>query len=116
MRLLKIGEPVGKGIPKKRPIYRGTYRDRPYYCDRVGEDHEVNKAFFWFVQNGREAKANDLDIVHDLGRAKEIALAYKHHAEQEFEVIEVTLEGEEPSAGEHFLGYDLSRGFFNSLL
>lgn len=116
MRLLVIGEPVGKGIPKKRPVYRGTYRDRPYYCDQFGEDHEVNRAFFWFIQNGREETANDLDIVQDLGRAREIAAVYKRYAGQEFEVIEVTLENEEPSAGEQFLGYDLSRGFFNSLL
>ncbi len=116
MRLLIIGEPVGKGIVKKRPTYRGTYRDRPYFCDQFGEDHEVNKAFFWFIQQGKEDASNDLDIVCDLGKAKELAIAYKSYTGQEFEIVEATLGDEQPSVGRQFLGYDLSRGFFNSLL
>src|SRR5438552_1997355 len=119
MQLLIIGEPVGRGIGKERPVYRGTYRDRPYYCEQFGEEHEVNKSYFWFIEKGREdvgSSLDVLDVVHDLEGAKRLAVAYRCYAEQEFDVVEVTSGNEAPSVGEQFLGYDLSRGFFNSLL
>src|SRR5438105_1264840 len=106
MRLLIVGKPVGRGIAEERLKYRGTYRDRPYYCDQFSEDHEVNKAFFWFIQNGREGADNELDVVFDLRRAKALAAVYKRYTDQEFEVVEVTSGAESPSAGKQFLGYD----------
>lgn len=116
MRLLIVGEHVGKGIDEERPIYRGTYRDRPYYCDQLGEDHEVNKAFFWFIESGREHADSDLDFVSDLSKATSLVLAYNCYSGKEFDLVEAIIGDEKPLAGEEFLGYDLSRGFFNSLL
>jgi hypothetical protein len=113
MRLLILGEPVGALSTLERPQYRGTYRDRPHYCEQFPEDHEVNQAFFWSTQRIDD---EEYDIVHDLEKAMWLIGAYKENTGQEFDIVEVTKGEELPAVGTQFLGYDLSREFFNSLL
>ena len=70
-----------------------------------------------------EFKSLDLDSVmevfhstRDLDKARDLVRVYRQHAKQEFELLEGTRDQAEPVAGKQFLGYDLSRDLFNSLL
>ena len=56
---------LGKNYPRNAPNYRGTDRVLPYHCDELPDEHEANKAFFWFIEEGGE-----LGVVHDLSKAK----------------------------------------------
>ncbi len=114
MRLLIVGETVGRGLFQEESAYRGTYRDRPYYCETLADDHEVNQAFFWFIRHNDGAA--EPEVVRDLKKALHLVNVYKEHAGQEFEIIELVTGIEQPQAGKQFLGYDLSRESFNSLL
>jgi hypothetical protein len=94
------------------PSYRGTHRTHPTYCDKMPPDHEINKLFMWFLEEGGE-----LGIVHDLSKARRYAqLCNTYFPDQHFEVVEVT-DGETKAVGEgQFLGYDISAGYNDSLL
>jgi hypothetical protein len=92
--------------------YRGTYRSHPSYCDSLPKDHEVNRLFMWYLEEGGE-----LGVVHDLSKALRYAeLCNECFPSRHFEVVKVT-EGEVlPNPKWEFLGFDLSQGYNNSLL
>jgi hypothetical protein len=96
------------------PQYRGTYRAHPTYCDAVPEHHELNKLFFWFLEEGGE-----LGVTHDLAKTQRYADLLNQHAvprRRRFEIVEVTKDDTCPEAGTELLGFDLSSGYNNSLL
>jgi hypothetical protein len=98
------------------PIYRGTYRRHPSYCDTAADDDEVNQLFFWFLESGGE-----LGVVDDLRKALRYAALLNANAQRVgsvagFEVVEVTEGYVGPDAGSDFFGFDLSSGYNNSLL
>lgn len=94
------------------PLYRGTERAHPTYCDSLPEEHEINRLFLWFLEEGGES-----GVVHDLKKARRYAELLKLHVkDQSFEVIEVVDENGSPSCGGQFLGFDLSLGYNSSLL
>ncbi|MCY2929591.1 MAG: hypothetical protein NTV86_08875 [Planctomycetota bacterium] len=102
----------GPAYPGGNPRYRGTYRAVPSYCDNLPPDHEINRMFMWYLEEGGES-----GVVRDLSKACRFADSWNTHLGQRaFEVIEVT-EGEAPAetTGE-FLGFDLSAGYGFSLL
>jgi hypothetical protein len=97
--------------PIDSPVYRGTDRATPYYCDDLGDEHPVNKAFFWYCSEGGE-----LGLVHDLVRARELVLAYRQlRPSQHYEILAVTKEDVPPIGGK-IVGFDLSAGYKYSLL
>lgn len=107
-RLLILGEP----FPWVNPIYRGTYRHNPYHIDSLPDDHEVNRMFFWFCEEGGE-----VGVVHSLAKAQRLVQAYRQiDPPQFFEVVEVLRGTETPEVGTEFLGIDLSAEFNCSLL
>src|SRR5215472_4294200 len=96
------------------PHYRGTYRAHPTCCEGLPEDSEINKLFFWFLEEGGE-----LGVVHDLSKALryvELLNAYPLPGYSHFEVVEVTGGDEAPQVGGELLGFDVSSGYNNSLL
>jgi hypothetical protein len=94
------------------PKYRGTFRPHPYYVDTLPDTHEVNQAFFWFLDEGGE-----LGTVRDVKRAQKLVDAYRQlDPPQEFEIVEAIKPNKSPHYGEEFLGIDLSCGLNNSLL
>jgi hypothetical protein len=99
------------------PHYRGTYRAHPTYCEAVQADHEINKLFLWFLEEGGES-----DLVHDLTKASRYAELLNIHLSEfkpafaHFEVIEVK-DGDNPGNTEgRLMGFDLSAGYNDSLL
>jgi hypothetical protein len=93
--------------------YRGTYRAHPTYCDELPEDHEINKLFSWFLEEGGE-----LGVVHDPVKALRYVelLNQRRLPNRNFEVIEVT-DGDEPAhVDRELLGFDISTGYNYSLL
>jgi len=99
------------------PHYRGTYRAHPTYCEAVPKDHEINRLFFWFLEEGGES-----GLVHDLTKALRYAELLNMHLSHfrpgfsHFEVIEVT-DGDSPDdAKGRLMGFDISAGYNNSLL
>ena len=95
------------------PQYRGTYRAHPTYVDSAGSDDEVNRLFFWFLEEGGE-----LGVVHDSVNALRYAALLNERSDgtRRFEVVEATNGDADPQAGVEFLGFDLSAGCNNSLL
>lgn len=93
--------------------YRGTSRAHPTYCDALPEDHEINRLFHWFLEEGGE-----LGVVRDRKKALRFAELRNSYlpASGHFEVVEVTDGAEPPEVGGLFMGYDLSEGYNNSLL
>jgi hypothetical protein len=111
MNLLLLNGPSSPE-PNRNPLYRGTDRAHPTYCHSLPERHEINKFFFWFLEEGGE-----LGVVHDLEKAERYAQLLRMHVKgQSFEVIEVVDEGAAPSCGSQFLGFDLSAHYNISLL
>ena len=99
-------------MPDLNPHYRGTERAHPTYCDSFPEQHEINRLFLWFLEEGGEA-----GVVHNLEKARRYAELLKLHIKgQSFEVIEVVDESNTPSCGGEFLGFDLSLHYNSSLL
>jgi hypothetical protein len=99
--------------PGNNPLYRGTYRAHPSHCDELPDDHEINKLFFWFLEEGGE-----LGVVRDVTKALRFADLWNARLDEKnrFEVVEVT-DGEARSrSGGMFIGFDLSAGYNNSLL
>ena len=107
-RLLILGTNVIDGYDH----YKGTYRTSPYYVEELPEDSEVNKLFFWYIGDGDE-----LEIISDINKAKKIVELYRNLSPpQLFEVVRVLELNEIPPENEEFLGYDLSCGYYYSLL
>ncbi|MGB2676543.1 MAG: hypothetical protein WAN12_05615 [Candidatus Acidiferrum sp.] len=99
--------------PGLNPGYRGTYRAHPSHCDELPDEHEINRLFFWFLEEGGE-----LGVVQDLPKAQRFAELWnaRLNESQRFEVIEATDLGTTPSPRGSFIGFDLSAGYNNSLL
>ena len=118
MRLLALGQAAGRSGGGANGSYKGTYRDRPHYADEFPDDHPVNQAFFWSIQKDPRLSEEEveLDAMRNLTKAKGLIATYKWHTGEEFDLVEVTRGNEQPEAGGEFLGFDLSRGIFNSLL
>jgi len=92
--------------------YKGTYRTSPYYVDELPEDSEANQIFLWYIGTGDE-----LEFINDIDKAKKIVEVYKNLTPpQIFEVVRVLEVNESPPENEEFLGFDLSCGYFYSLL
>lgn len=113
MNLLILNGP-GRSRAASDPKYRGTYRVHPTYCESVPEEHEINKLFFWFLEEGGE-----LGVVGDLLKALRYAQLLNDLASSNpshFEVVEVADGDSAPICDGTFLGFDLSSGYNNSLL
>lgn len=111
IKLLLLNGPSSPN-PGRNPLYRGTDRAHPTYCDSLPEEHEVNNLFFWFLEEGGES-----GVVHDLPKAKRYAELLNLHVKGEpFEVIEVADENAASTCGGQFVGFDLSCCYNNSLL
>ena len=96
------------------PLYRGTYRSHPSHCDEVSDDDEINRLFFWFLEEGGQ-----LGVVRDLARAQRFAELWNARLKdsERFGVVEVAdAEPGQASCGGTFMGFDLSSGYNNSLL
>ena len=96
--------------------YRGTARFPPCHWDKLGDDCEANRLFFWFldVSDGDGVIRATEPIEHVLNIAEVYSRLDPSHP---FEVIESVPEGQNPSAGDEFLGIDLSlNGVGDSLL
>jgi hypothetical protein len=93
--------------------YRGVNRECPIYIESLPDDHEVNQAFYWFCE-----AEGDGNFVHDLAKAREIVQVYKTVVPPiNYEIIELTAGDAQPSSADgEFLGYDLSAGYWLSLI
>ena len=112
MNLLILDGPADPR-PGKNPLYRGTYRAAPTHCDDLPDEHEINKLFFWFLEEGGE-----LGVVHDSLRALRFAELWNTRLlpPNRFDVIEVTDRDNAPVSDGIFIGFDLSCGYGNSVL
>src|SRR5258708_1345657 len=105
------------GPPNSRPgysrIYRGTERAHPSYCDSLPEDHEINRLFYRFLEEGGE-----LGVVHNLSNAVRFAELWNDllPPERRFEVVDASTGESRPDSNGKFIGFDISHGFNNSLL
>jgi hypothetical protein len=95
------------------PLYRGTYRSHPSYCNEYPDDHEINKLFLWFIEEGGE-----LGVVKDVNKSLRFAelLNKRQIRKGHFEVVEATDGDCCPCSKGSFIGFDLSSGFNTSLL
>ncbi len=94
--------------------YRGVERTTPSgrYLDYIDERHPVSEMFFWHVY-----AVNEFGILQSPANATRLIKSYQTlDTPIHFELIEITEEGENPSAGTEFLGYDLASNFNLSLL
>jgi hypothetical protein len=99
--------------PGNNPLYRGTSRAHPSHCDELPDDHEINKLFFWFLEEGGQ-----LGVVRDITKALRFAELWNARLKEKnrFEVVEVADGDAHPQSSGVFLGFDLSAGYNNSLL
>ena len=98
--------------PGRNPLYRGTYRLSPTYCDALPADHETNMLFSWYITEGGES-----GVVHDLQRASRYVELLNHQSlNHSFEIVEATTNDAAPVFGELLMGFDLSASYGNSLL
>jgi len=94
------------------PAYRGTLRRPPSYRDEVPESHEVNQLFQWYLDEGGES-----GVVHNFDRAQAYATKLNRlSSEAEFEVVRVARNAAESEQAGYFLGFDISAGFYASLI
>jgi len=97
----------------KYSAYRGTWRAHPTYQDAFPRDHEINKLFFWFLEEGGER-----GVVHDLSKATRYTELLNQNplpGYGQFEVVEV--DGNASAMeGVQQLGFDVSAGYNYSLL
>jgi hypothetical protein len=108
MKLMVLGRPILSNTPR----YRGTYRDEPFHIDELPEDHEANRAFRLYVSVTDEGGP-----IADMDTAVTILKTYRRFAsERDFELIEVVSAAEEAAVGKSFLGFDISCGFYYSLV
>src|SRR5512135_2931490 len=95
-----------------KPLYRGTYRAHPSHCDKLSDDQEINKLFFWFLEEGGES-----GVVQDVTKALRLSQLWNAHLkENRFEVVEITDGDMHSQSNGIFMGFDLSAGYNNSLL
>lgn len=107
MRAIVLGRSIEVGLPR----YRGTYREHPFHFD-LPEDHEANRAFQLFSRLSDES-----GVIGDLDAAASILDSYRRYApERNFELVEVTTVSERPVAGREIIGFDISCGFYYSLV
>jgi hypothetical protein len=79
--------------PGRNPAYRGTDRARPTYCDSFPDEHEINRLFFWYLDEGGES-----GVVHDIQKAERYAeLLNFQFRDTSFEVMEVVDGNDMPS-------------------
>jgi hypothetical protein len=99
--------------PGRKSAYRGTSRIGPTYCGELPADHEINRLFRWYIDEGGET-----GVVHNLPNAIRFAhLCNSHMASNgHFEVIEAVGPADRKESDGRFIGVDLSEGFGNSLL
>lgn len=97
-------------VPTGKP-YEGTDREHPYYHDEFPEDHPVNQAFLWYVEESGEGV-----VVRDIRKALDLVKVYDLYTGQKFEIVEVVYPHETPVVGSLLLGYDISYGYWTSLL
>jgi len=107
MNLLILNGPVAPGLGYNRH-YRGVHRRTPSYCDGLPEDHEINRLFYWYLDEGGEE-----GVVHDIAKACKFAQLWNDRLSknEQFEVIEVVRGNAPPHAGRSFLGFDICLGF-----
>jgi hypothetical protein len=113
MKLLILNGPRDPRAAKY-PMYRGTWRAHPTYHDAFPRDHEINKLFFWFLEEGGE-----LGLVHDFSKAARYTELLNQNplpGRGHFEVVEVTDGNASPKEGAQRLGFDVSAGYNYSLL
>lgn len=112
MKLLILNGPPDPR-PGHNPAYRGTNRAHPSHCDSLPDEHEINRLFSWFLEEGGE-----LGVVRDLQKANRFCTLWNNRLgkEDRFEVVEVTDQGQGPELNGEFLGFDLSSAYNNSLL
>jgi hypothetical protein len=113
MKLLILNGPRSPRLHGHCPPYRGTYRAHPTHCAELSDASEINQLFFWFLEEGGE-----LGVVRDLSKAQRFAELWNARLKQEdrFEVLEVVDGDATPESRGHFIGFDLSSGYNNSLL
>ncbi len=99
--------------PSNNPLYRGTYRAHPSHCDELPDDHEINKLFFWFLEEGGES-----GVVRDITKALRFVELWNARLKEKsrFETVEVADGDTHPQSNGMFIGFDLSAGYNNSLL
>lgn len=113
MNLLILNGPASPRAPQSYP-YRGTHRASPTYNDSLPAEHELNRLFMWYLEEGGQ-----LGVVNDIGKALRFAELLNAHPlprYSHFEVVEAVDDDRPSEAREHLLGFDLSGGFDNSLL
>jgi len=95
------------------PNYRGTYRAHPTFCDALPTDYEINRLFFWFLEEGGE-----LGVVSNLSKALRFAELWNARlsAPDLFEVVEVTDGQTSSETDTRLMGFDISAGYNYSLL
>lgn len=106
MKLMVLGRP---NVPYAAG-YRGTYREHPFHFDELPEDHEANRAFRVYVSVTDEGGP-----IAEMEDACMILRTYRRWApSRDFELVDVdpTAEG----TADTFLGYDISCGFYYSLV
>ena len=103
MDLLILDGPTG---PWEDRGYRGTYRASPSHCDALPEDHEINRLFFWYLEESSED-----GLVHDFAKARRFAELWNQQpGDRRYEIVEVTEEKAPPVGGGEFVGFDISTG------
>ena len=109
MNLLILGPTTGHS---NNPAYRGADRAVPSYCDALPEDHEINRLFYWYLEEGGE-----YGLVHDFAKARRFAELWDQQpGGDRYEVVEVTEGNGASVGGGKFLGFDMSAGYGNSFL
>lgn len=103
---------LGRPIRSFSPEYRGTYREEPFHFDDTPEDHEANRAFHLYASLTDEGGP-----IADMDKAVMILRTYRRLAsKRDFELVEVVSVAERSAVGGPFLGYDISCGFYDSLV
>lgn len=112
MNVLILNGPRDPRTPYN-PLYRGTYRSHPTHCDELPDNHEINRLFFWFIEEGGE-----LGVVQDLPKAQRLAELWnaRLNEPEHFEVVEATNGDTAAFLDKALIGFDLSAGYNNSLL
>jgi hypothetical protein len=94
------------------PNYRGTLRRPPSYRDELPESHEVNQLFQWYLNEGGE-----FGVVHNFDKARAYAAKLNGLSlEAQFEVVQVDKNPRKSEQAGNFLGFDISAGFYASMI
>lgn len=98
--------------PELSNHFRGISRPEPFYIKRLGENHALNQAVNWYIENSDERGFHE-DYAKCLNLVEQYARLDSPHC---FELIEITLNNSSPMRATEFLGYDLVHLYKNSLL